>query len=127
MLATWLAQQPPSVIVELPLPRADQLPGNEAQFQYVSTLHWQRLLNGYSGIYPPTYFRLLEIMHRFPDERAIAELKARGVSLIIVHPNLYKEADLNAILLQLTARPDVQFVGEMPDGFSVASVYRLAK
>jgi hypothetical protein len=126
-LAVWLAQQPPTVIVELPMPHADQLPGNEAQFQFVSTFHWQRLLNGYSGIYPPTYFRLLEIMRRFPDERAIAELKARDVSIIVLHPNLFKETDFNGLLERLTARPDVQFVGEMPDGFSMASVYRLAK
>jgi hypothetical protein len=126
-LATWLSQQPPTVILELPLPRADSLPGSEAQFQYLSTFHWQRLVNGYSGVYPPTYFRLMEVMERFPDDRAIAELKARDVSLIVLHPNLYKLTDVTALLERLTARPDIQFVGEMPDGFSMASVYRLSK
>jgi hypothetical protein len=126
-LAQWLAHESPTVIVELPLPRADTLPGDEAQFQYVSTFHWQTLVNGYSGTYPPTYFRLLEVMRQFPSERAIAELKARGVSVIVIHSALYKNADLSALLSQLAARADVQVVGEMPDGFNMAVVYRLSK
>ena len=49
----WLADQPPgTVIVELPLPKADALWLYETTYQIRSTHHWQRLVNGYSGFAP---------------------------------------------------------------------------
>ena len=82
----WLAREPRgTVTIEYPLPRPDALPLKEPFYMYFSTMHWQPLLNGYSGHYPPSYIRLLESQRKFPDDASIAELRERGVQAIIVH------------------------------------------
>src|SRR5262249_9786554 len=47
----------PGVVLELPLPRLDRLPGQEPMYQIWSMQHWNPLVNGYSGYYPPDYVR----------------------------------------------------------------------
>ena len=79
-VARWLAQQPRSVVVEFPLPKADELHTiHDGMFMYASIFHWQPLLNGYSGFYPRSYIELIEMMREFPSDDAIAYLKRREV------------------------------------------------
>ena len=47
-----MARQPEnSVLVELPLGQADY----DVRAVYYSTVHWRRIVNGYSGFFPPHY------------------------------------------------------------------------
>ena len=54
-------------------------------YLYYSTTHWQNLLNGYAGFYPPSYFRLAEAVVNFPDERSMMEIRRRGANYVVVH------------------------------------------
>ena len=76
-----LAHQPRGVVAEFPVPRADALPGDDAEYAYMSTFHWFPLVNGYSGIYPPSYLARLEQLAGFPDDRSIRQLRRDGVGL----------------------------------------------
>ena len=87
-LYAWLAQQPRTLIVELPLPEAHALPGDEPRYGYLSTFHWLPTVNGYSGYYPASYLRNLEGLRHFPDAESIARLRRLGVGLVIVHGQL---------------------------------------
>jgi hypothetical protein len=49
-------------IAELPMPRPDALPGQDPEYEYLSTFHWRPMLNGYSGFYPESYLQLLETL-----------------------------------------------------------------
>ena len=42
------------------------LPGDDAEYAYMSTFHWFPLVNGYSGMYPPSYLARLERLATFP-------------------------------------------------------------
>jgi hypothetical protein len=82
----WLARQPPSVVLEWPLPRASGLGGtHDPIFMYYSTRHWQTLLNGYGGFWPPSYILLLETMPAFPSRRTVDLLHERSVDFVILH------------------------------------------
>ena len=86
----WLAREPRgTVTIEYPLPRPEAVPLHDPWYKDFSTMHWQPLLNGYSGHYPPSYIQLLESQRKFPDDASIAVLRARGVKAIIVHVNGY--------------------------------------
>src|SRR5262249_36887789 len=46
----------------------------ETQHMLLSAYHWKRLVNGYSGYLPPTYFFLAGIAQRLPDRDALQDL-----------------------------------------------------
>jgi hypothetical protein len=100
----WLAQQPPTVIVELPLafrmadpPSVEPVdPGqvwptyNLFRYQYFSTYHWQESIDGYSGFVPPRHGEIDWEMEHFPSERAISLLQGLDVEYIVLHEALYR-------------------------------------
>ena len=84
----FVAQLPASaVLVELPLGE----PAFDVRYMFYSTLHWRRLVNGYSGGAPPQYGVLTESLKdvvRRPDRawQAIADSTATHA---IVHEGSY--------------------------------------
>jgi hypothetical protein len=77
----WLAAQPPTPIIELPM----GIDSPELWYQFYSKFHWQRIVNGYSGFWPPTYDDITAIANGFPSSESIGMLRALGVEHIIVH------------------------------------------
>lgn len=125
----WLAREPRgTVTVEYPLPKPDAVPLWDPWYMYFSTMHWQPLLNGYSGHYPASYIRLLESQRKFPDEAAIAELRARGVKTIILHRDgyhLHKQFEEAASGLE--SRGDVRLMGAWKDHRGEARAYKFVQ
>jgi hypothetical protein len=95
----WLAQQPPGVVIELPM-IAPACP-LDLTTQYLSTYHWQATPDGYSGFVPPLRGEIAYEMQFFPNERSISLLQALGVEYVIVHSNQFKTQDIRAADLQL--------------------------
>jgi hypothetical protein len=125
VLQSWLADQRDIVIAELPIPRADRLPGEDPRYQFLSTFHWQKMVNGYSAFVPPRYFGLMERMFRFPDSASLGALRARGVTHIVIHPELWQRGDPHAMVRDMSVSPDFTFVGWFPDSIGTAAVFRL--
>jgi hypothetical protein len=121
----WLKQQPPSVVVEWPLPSASNL-GNthEPIYLYYSTAHWQRLVNGYSGFYPQSYIEFLDTMRTFPSRESIALLRARSVSFLIVHKEFDPDGDAR-LRQALLAFPEFQPIAAEGAPDKRVTVYRL--
>jgi hypothetical protein len=122
----WLAKQPPARVLELPFPTLKDIPLYEAVYMYFSTMHWQTLVNGYSGHYPPRYLELMETLSTFPDAKSLAELRAREVDVIIIHRNLFgrNQSHAQAIVEALQARPDMQLVATWMDHRGEAVAFR---
>jgi hypothetical protein len=125
----WLAREPRgTVTVEFPLPRPEAVPLQDPIYEYFSTMHWQPLLNGYSGHYPVSYVEMLKSQRTFPDEASIAVLKARGVKAIIVHangyhlPHMYDDATKG-----LESRSDVRLMGVWKDHRGEARAYKFVQ
>jgi len=82
----WLALQPaPFVIAEVPL-------GGErrhSEYMLHSTAHWQKTIEGYSGLRPPLHEPLYRELVRFPDGTSLDSLARLGVNYIVVHGDLY--------------------------------------
>lgn len=79
----WLAQQAPTTIIELPLGGHDA--SVTLRYQYLSTYHWHRTPDGYSGFIPPKHGEMVYEMQGFPAVRSLALLRAYGVQYIIIH------------------------------------------
>jgi hypothetical protein len=73
-----------AVLVELPFPAGDATRENGPSVLN-STLHFRRMLNGYSGFTPESYHRHAELMQSFPSADTLTALRAIGVTHIVVH------------------------------------------
>jgi len=118
-----LAAQPRGVVLECPAPRVDALPGNDARYTYMSTFHWFPLVNGYSGIYPVSYLRRLERLREFPGETSIRQMRADGVTYIIVHASGYSDWEFSQIATHLRASGMAE-LGTYSDGIAPAALFR---
>jgi hypothetical protein len=118
-----LAMQPRGVVLELPVPHVEALPGDEAHYAYSSTFHWFPLVNGYSGVYPPSYLARLERLRDFPGEASLRQIQADGVRYVVVHQAEYSEAERSHVREGLAAIGMAE-LGTFPDGAGAATLYR---
>jgi hypothetical protein len=86
----WLAQQPRTVVLELPMLFTDA-PDQGLLTQYLSVYHWQPTPDGYSGFIPPQHGEVVYEMQRFPSARALALLRGLDVGYLIVHTAQVKD------------------------------------
>src|SRR5262249_2256794 len=90
-----LARQAVGAIVELPLaPPVDFF--LNAPYMLASTRHWRPMLNGYSGFRPGSYDEMFFAIQTFPSVKSLLELKARGVTDIVVHTGMVPHDTLEA-------------------------------
>jgi hypothetical protein len=90
-----------------------------------STVHWQPILNGYSGYFPPSFFELMKQCVSFPDEASIAYLKSRGVDLIVVHGGYMSPDRFGKMTSGLIGRQDVRAVARFEEKFGPDIVFEL--
>jgi hypothetical protein len=121
----WLRRQPRGVVMEWPLPRAHSLGfTHEPLYMYYSTFHWQPLVNGYSGYYPPSFVRLAETVPDFPAPEVVRYLQARGVRYVILHSEFTPEAYIG-VRKQLARISDFRLLVEERDNLGELAVYQL--
>jgi hypothetical protein len=108
--ATLRAMEP-GVVIDLPMPRMHELPGYDPWYSFWSRAHWNRLVNGYSGYYPPGYMETIIAMERFPDDVAIERLQALNVRYVVLHQTHYKGTEYVALLLRMATHPRFSHLG----------------
>jgi len=112
----WLAAKDGDMaIIELPLPQHQQsLYLKEAPRVYYSVYHWKKLVNGYSGYFPPLYRELQQRWRTNSLEQNIKDLIDLRVKYLILHSSLYEEKKLKDILLGLSKlKKEVKFVEKL--------------
>ena len=82
---------PGSVLAELPL----GYPDFDQRAMFYSTVHWKRLVNGYSGFTPPHYGRLTAVLSEIPRhaDSSLATLREMGVTHVLVHEAAYIDGE----------------------------------
>jgi hypothetical protein len=120
-----LARQPRGVVAEFPVPRLDALPGDDAEYAYMSTFHWFPLVNGYSGTYPPSYLARLERLADFPGENSILQLRRDGVRYVIVHGAGYPPASFGQLHQRIETSNALVELGTFKDAEGPAVLYSM--
>lgn len=96
-----LAKMPPgSVVAEFPFGDAAW----DLRYVYYSTVHWHPLVNGYSGVFPPSYARRAALLQRvgaYPEE-AWRALREAGTTHVVVHTAAMPRAEADGISRWLT-------------------------
>ena len=109
-----------AVIAELPLWSFRQAADN-APYLLNATRHYRPMLNGYSGIIPPSYQRSVEAVQGFPDARSLAALHALGVTHVVVHAADFSRGYGAEVLGRIQRHPALILVAEQGD----IQIYRL--
>jgi hypothetical protein len=125
----WLAAQPAGVVCEYPVgPLEGRAGPQDATYMYYSTRHWRPLVNGFSGFLPPSYHELLARLDAFPSREAIAYLRERGVSYLLVHSVFYIQGDFSADVAALRADDQLEWAGSFPwAGGGRTEVFRIRR
>lgn len=118
----WLAGRPkPFVAAELPVaPPSNAVDSARLHSRYMlhSMLHWQKLVNGYSGFVPPRHEMLFDQLTRFPDEGSVRALEKLGVNYVVLHRSEYGEERFAKAVADAQALFPTRLVREYdgPDG-----------
>ncbi|MDD5748052.1 MAG: glycosyltransferase family 39 protein [Actinomycetota bacterium] len=83
----WLSERKGDTsIIELPMPVNDGAWVNlESRRTYFSTLHWKKMVNGFSSFIPSTYKRAKKVFRKSPSEEWLEFLEEHKVEFIIIH------------------------------------------
>src|SRR5262249_2858330 len=75
---------------------------NQSYFMLHSMAHWQKTVNGYSGIRPGLHVELYGEMRRFPDDASVRSLLELHVTYIVVHASWYSAEERSALEARLS-------------------------
>ena len=89
----WLGEaEDDAVVLELP-----QQGASEFVYEYFSTYHWRRLVNGGTGYTPPIVRQMRQWFKTFPDWRSIDVIQQLGVDYVVLHQSEMAPKDWEAI------------------------------
>jgi hypothetical protein len=120
----WLAAQPkPFSVAEFPIPNTPLeaiVARRNLIYMLYSMVHFQPLVQGYSGIAPPGYYELEQTLMRFPDEESARSLANLGVTYAAIHMDSFGPdvmGDVKARLAKLEQDGWLRLVHSVgPDG-----------
>ena len=113
----WLAgRQDDPVFIAYPLHLRD-----ERLRVFFSTEHRRRMVNGYSGFYPPLYKELQSKGHLFPSPGAVKDLQSLGVDLVLVDLDGYRDKRRDRLRSKLDKLRGLEDIGT----FGGTVVYRI--
>lgn len=112
---------PTAVLFEFPMSAK-----SDPTYLYFSTFHWQSLINGYSGFFPPSYVRLARALQNFPDEPSMDAIKSHGARYLVIHGEWLYGARYETLIPDLDRRRDLTLVSRRPWLHSEISVYRVS-
>ncbi len=119
--AEAMAQNERPVVVHIPY-----APGRSAS-SYADTTRWMidslpieaRLLNGYSGFFPPLNGEMRDLLAEFPTDQGIEALKSLGVDYVILHEAL--DSNLRERLMELLINGEIIDL-QVSEGFTILSL-----
>ncbi|MBI4485200.1 MAG: hypothetical protein HY655_04230 [Acidobacteria bacterium] len=89
-------------------------PQDDPTYMYFSTFHWQHLVNGYSGFFPPSYHYLGLSLENFPDDESMRAIKARGARYLVIHGERLYGDHYETLVADLVHRREVTLLSRRP-------------
>ena len=97
----WLARKDERFsVVEVPITQTGRY---HSTYMLHSMAHWQKTVNGYSGIRPRLHDRLYEYLETFPNEESLRELARLDVTYLVVHLSWFPPGNQRSVEQRLSA------------------------
>ncbi len=110
----WLGMTSGDVaIAEYPMPATEQDETvDHARYMIYALHHKKPITNGVAAFVPPLTRELRTEMQAFPDRRAVAKLRALGVTYVFVHTEMLDPAKLPELRRAIEASPGLRWIGD---------------
>lgn len=95
----WLKERPKEATI-LELPFRDPI-GRDAIYMYFSIFHKKRMVNGYSGFFPPAIYYIRKMFRAFPSWASLDILRALSVDYVVLHKKMWKEIEARRVFQTL--------------------------
>lgn len=96
----------------------------EMNHVYWSTYHWKKMVNGYSGFFPPELEDLKQELRSFPSKETVDRLRQMGVNYCVINSGKYPREMWHKLRDQLKQFTDeLEFVKQL----DYSLVYRIKK
>jgi hypothetical protein len=123
----WLSNEtaPEAVIACVPFPTGVTVEAYEttAEWMYWGTRHRRRMVNGYSGFFPPGFLQVKAVMAHFPSDASLRALSAAGADYVVVARNPF--APLGGASSSNISAP--RLVRVYADDAAQVDIYRLTR
>jgi hypothetical protein len=103
------ADTPTTALFEFPTSVLD-----DPTYLYNSTFHWQNLVNGYSGFFPPSYRAVADTVRTMPSESALNAIKSHGAHYLVLHGERLRGDRYDRLVANLSGRGDMRLVSRRP-------------
>ena len=106
-LSFYQSLYPPNknhIFIEVPYSRA-----YESSAMFASTYHWNKIINGYNGMWPPVQTQLENELEKFPSADTISLLQALDVDMVILHEDKMED-HLHHVLKRLMIDRNISFI-----------------
>jgi len=109
ILADKGADSPTTVLFEFPTSALD-----DPTYLYNSTFHWQNLVNGYSGFFPPSYLAVASAVRTLPSDSSLNAIKSHNTRYLVVHGERLRGDRYDRLVADLSGRSDMRLVSRRP-------------
>jgi len=87
---------------------------DDPTYMYYSTFHWQNLVNGYSGFFPPWYGQYLDALGALPAESAVQHARRRRAEYLIIHGERLRGGRYDDLVTGLDRLPGLRLISRQP-------------
>ena len=94
-------------------------------YMYYSTFHWQNLLSGYSGFFPPSFIELTRSLEQFPDADSIDALRRRRAQYVVLHGEVFRPDEYASLVAKADASLDLSLLSTTEWMGAEMRVYKL--
>lgn len=109
ILADKGVDSPTTVLFEFPTSSLD-----DPTYLYNSTFHWQNLVNGYSGFFPPLYLAVARAVRTLPSDSALNAIKSHNTRYLVLHGERLRGDRYERLVADLSGRTDMRLISRRP-------------
>jgi len=109
ILADKGVDSPTTVLFEFPTSSLD-----DPTYLYNSTFHWQNLVNGYSGFFPPSYLAVARAVRTLPSDSALNAIKSHNTRYLVLHGERLRGDRYERLVADLSGRTDMRLISRRP-------------
>ena len=74
---------------------------------YQGISHFQKMLNGYSGYVPASYYTMRQTMASLPDDASMKFLRDLKVNYVVVRAGLFESSERSELISRIAERKDL--------------------
>jgi len=124
----WVARRPkPFSIAEVPVTTSERYHSN---YMLHSMAHWQKTVNGYSGIRPALHQELYDQLRTFPSDDSVRHLAQLHVTYVIVHSSWFSPEERRLVeerLLEFGSSLKLEYMDQDSRVYSIQGSSKTSK